>query len=76
MNAEILRWILAGFVVVMFALAISYLMRRRLTPLESLLWGSFALLVPVLGPFLVIVARPGQRGRERSDMIRRRRTTY
>jgi hypothetical protein len=34
--------------------------RRQLTLRQSLAWGVFALLVPVLGPLLVIALRPGK----------------
>jgi hypothetical protein len=49
-------------------LALMYLRRRRMTSRAHALWGIFALLVPVLGPFLVIAAQPGgRRPRPRGD---------
>ncbi len=61
MVPEILRTLLVVYVVVAFILAVFYLLRRNLTPLEFVLWGGLALLVPVFGPFFVIAARPGPR---------------
>lgn len=40
-------------------LAMLYLRERRLTALAYALWGLLALCLPLLGPMLVIVARPG-----------------
>lgn len=76
MNAEILRALMAGFIVAMFALAMLYLSRRQLTWMQIAAWGLIALLVPVLGPFLVIVLRPGtarQRAAARDARLRRQR---
>ena len=41
-------------------LAVLFLRGRQSTVYEYLLWGLLALLLPVLGPYLVIVSRPGQ----------------
>jgi hypothetical protein len=41
-------------------LAVLFLRGRKLTVFQYLLWGLLALLLPVLGPYLVIAARPGQ----------------
>ena len=60
MPAEPLRLLLAIFLIVMFGIALLYLSRRQLTLRQSLAWGVFALLVPVLGPLLVIALRPGK----------------
>ena len=59
MSAEILHVLLAGFVIVMFVLAMHFLSRRSLTRAQIAAWGLFALFIPVLGPFPVILARPG-----------------
>lgn len=40
-------------------LALVYLRQRRLSPSSYCIWGMLAVLVPVLGPFLVIANRPG-----------------
>jgi hypothetical protein len=59
MTAERMRLLLVLFLLAMFVLALLYLRRRPLTRLEFAAWGLFALLVPALGPFLVILAKPG-----------------
>ncbi|MDI6768093.1 MAG: hypothetical protein QMD04_00285 [Anaerolineales bacterium] len=65
MDAETLRLLLAGFLVAMYILAILYLRRRNLTLGEYAFWGLFALFIPALGPFLVIISRPGNIRRSR-----------
>lgn len=55
-----LRLLLAGFLVAMYILAMFYLRRRRLSLAAYAFWGLFALLIPALGPFLLILARPGK----------------
>jgi hypothetical protein len=40
-------------------IAIFYLRRRQLSWTGYLLWGIIAL-IPLMGPFLVILGRPGQ----------------
>jgi hypothetical protein len=72
MTAGILGLLLAVFLIAMVILALLYLRRRPLTPLQAAAWGLFALLVPALGPFLVILARPG-RSRPRAEIVRARR---
>jgi hypothetical protein len=72
MTAGTLRVMLAVFLVAMFVLAMLYLSRRPLTPVQMAAWGLFALLVPALGPFLVILARPGK-SRPRAEIVRSRR---
>ena len=72
MNTETLRLMLTGYLVAMFVLAILYLRRRPLTGIQFAAWGLFALLIPALGPFLVILARPGNY-RKRAEIVRARR---
>ncbi len=60
MDAETLRLLLAGFLVAMYILAMFYLRRRELSLAAYTFWGLFALLIPALGPFLLILARPGR----------------
>jgi hypothetical protein len=60
MTAEALRALLAVFLMGMFLLALVYLDQRKLNLREFLLWGLFALLIPALGPFLVIALSPGK----------------
>lgn len=61
MTANTLRMLLFGCLVMMIVLAGLYLRRRRLSTGQYLLWGLLALLVPLLGPYLVIAAQPGER---------------
>ncbi|MGQ9833151.1 MAG: hypothetical protein ACUVRJ_05050 [Candidatus Villigracilaceae bacterium] len=60
MTAEGLRALLIAFLVIMYLLAIFYLRRRKLSPGAYIFWGLLALLLPALGSFLVILARPGE----------------
>lgn len=55
-----MRWSLFICIVVMDILAAFYLRRRKLSPRAYLGWGLFALFLPLIGPFLVILSRPGQ----------------
>jgi hypothetical protein len=57
---EIIRLVLLADILVMLFLAVFYLRQRRLSVLEFFIWVLLALVVPVLGPFLVIAARPGR----------------
>lgn len=61
MTIETLRLIFLFYLIVAFVLAIFYLRRCQLSFGEYVLWGLFALVVPVLGPFLVILSKPGKR---------------
>lgn len=46
--------------IVIALLAFAFLRTRRLSLEGYLLWGILALLVPLLGPFLVILCKPGK----------------
>lgn len=59
MTAEHLRTLLTVFLIAMYLLAMLYLRRRRLKIGMYLFWGLIALTIPALGPFLVILAKPG-----------------
>ena len=61
MSIETLRLILVSYLFASFFLAIFYLRNRNLSFGEYTLWGLFALLIPALGPFIVILSRPGKR---------------
>jgi hypothetical protein len=65
MTAETLRLLLTVFLVAMYVLVMLYLRGRRLTLGQLAAWGLLALLVPALGPFLIILFRPGSSGRIR-----------
>ena len=72
MNAETLRLLLAGILVAMYVLAILYLRRQPSTFSHYMLWGLFALLVPALGPFLVILLQPGKSAQRKTNPFYRR----
>ena len=59
MFPEAFTILLPLYCVAALGLALTYLRRRRMTSRAQVLLGIFALLVPVLGPFLVIAAQPG-----------------
>lgn len=76
MNAETLRTLLIVFFVTIFFVSISYLQRRKMSFWAYAFWGTFALLLPALGPFFVIAYRPGEleprkRSRQKSGSKRR-----
>ena len=54
-----LRALLIIDIVAMAALAFVYLRQRRLSWQQYCCWGLLALVLPLLGPFLVILTRPG-----------------
>ncbi len=60
-GADVLRMMLMVCIAGMFALAMVYLVQRRLAWHQYLGWGLVALIFPILGPFLVIANRPGVR---------------
>ena len=59
MFPEAFHILLPLYFVAAFGLALAYLRRRRMSLRAYALWVSFALLVPALGPFLVIAVQPG-----------------
>jgi membrane-bound metal-dependent hydrolase YbcI (DUF457 family) len=59
MTSELMLIIFILYLLLSLALAVAYLLRRRLTPGEWFFWGLVAVFLPVLGPFVVIAARPG-----------------
>ena len=72
MTAEYLRTLLTVFLVAMYLLAMLYLRRRRLSLGAYVFWGLMALAIPALGPFLVILAQPGEsRSRPKFHPVRR-----
>jgi len=70
MTPETIRIMLLSYLIIQFLLAIFYLRGRNLSFGEYTLWGLLALLIPALGPFLVIVSRPGQRSKKRRQAPR------
>lgn len=61
----LLRILLIATLVSMAVLAVLFLRQRKLSLAAYLGWGLLALVVPGLGPFVVILARPG---RQRLDL--------
>jgi len=59
-SPDTMRIIIFGCVLSMNLLAAFYLRRRDLSPLAFTAWGLFALILPLLGPFLVIWFQPGE----------------
>ena len=59
-SPDTMRTLLVGCMAGMALLAAFYLRRRQLGTGAFILWGLLALLVPLLGPFLVILNHPGQ----------------
>ncbi|UCH59929.1 MAG: hypothetical protein JSV61_00220 [Anaerolineales bacterium] len=57
---DTMRLIMAVCLLGMALLSVFYLRKRALTYLEYLGWGLLIILVPLLGPFLVIYLRPGR----------------
>ena len=71
-EAAFLRFLLVFYSVSAFIVAVAYLRYRRAVLLDYLLWGTVAVTVPVLGPFLVIAARPGPRKHTRKPSTKKR----
>jgi hypothetical protein len=59
LSAETMRYLLAAFLIGMAFLALLFLRRRELTTSQIVGWGLLIVLVPLLGPFLVIAIKPG-----------------
>jgi hypothetical protein len=60
-ETEILRMLLLAVMLAMALLALIYLQGRRLAWWQQVGWGLLILLLPLLGPFLAIWARPGRK---------------
>jgi hypothetical protein len=61
MDYQFMRTLLVLYAIGAVALTFTYLRYRLCSGLEYALWGTVAIALPVLGPFLVIAARPGPR---------------
>jgi hypothetical protein len=73
LTRELMRLLIIVCLVGMALLAVFYLRTRRMTLVAYISWGLLALLVPLLGPFLVILSQPGERiPRLRKNKTRRR----
>jgi hypothetical protein len=60
MTASIVRLMLIADLILMALLALVFIRQRRMSWFAYLGWGLLAICVPVIGPFLVISARPGE----------------
>lgn len=59
-TGDTLRLLLFVCLIGMLLLAVLYLRRRKLPRFSYLLWGLLAIMLPILGPYLVIAMRPGE----------------
>lgn len=59
-TADIIRALLVVVMLAQALLAMLYLRTRRLPWDGYLAWGLLTLLIPILGPCLVIACRPGE----------------
>ena len=59
--SETIRILLVGCLFFMTFLAVLFLRQRRLSWKAYFAWGLLAVLLPAIGPFLVILAHPGQK---------------
>ena len=59
-SPDTMRALLVGCMAGMALLAAFYLRRRDMSTWGYIGWGLLALLVPLLGPFLVVLHQPGR----------------
>jgi len=59
LSPDVMRAFLMICLFGMALLAAFYLRRRSLTLIEYISWGMLLILLPLIGPFLVIMLRPG-----------------
>jgi hypothetical protein len=59
-TADVVRTLLIVDIVGLALLALVYLWQRRMSRMQILGWSVLALVVPVMGPFMVIASRPGK----------------
>ena len=69
--SETIRILLVGCLFLMSLLAVLFLRQRRLSWTAYCAWGLLAVLLPAIGPFLVILAHPGQKKRTFSLTVRK-----
>jgi hypothetical protein len=55
-----MRYLLLACLIGMVLLAGLYLRRRKLSMAELILCGALIILVPLLGPYLVLLMQPGE----------------
>ncbi len=59
-SPDLMRFLLVLCILAMVMLSAFFLRQRRLAPLAYAAWGLCAILIPIVGPFIVIWMRPGQ----------------
>ena len=59
-TTDTLRVLLYVVLFGMLLIAVLYLRQRKLSKAAYVLWGILALIVPVVGPYIVIASRPGE----------------
>ncbi len=62
-SPDVLRSLLVLYPLIMACLAALYLRRRRLSFSAYLAWGLLIVFLPLVGPFLVLLAGPGRTAR-------------
>jgi hypothetical protein len=72
-SPDILRALLILCQFGMATLALLFLRTRILSLAEYIVWGLVALLVPYLGPFLVILSKPGLKQKDKMQGIDRQK---
>jgi hypothetical protein len=60
LSPEFVRWVILIGLLSIACLTCLYLRRRSLTPQAYLSWGLLAILLPLIGPFLVLLNKPGK----------------
>jgi len=61
LTPEFVRWVMLIGLLSIACLTCLYLRRRNLTARAYLTWGLLAILFPLIGPFLVLLSKPGKR---------------
>ena len=60
LSPDLMRSLLLVCMLTLAILSIYYLRQRDLTHLAYFFWGLIAILVPIIGPFVVIWRNPGE----------------
>ena len=60
LSPDLMRSLLLVCMLTLAILAICYLRQRELTQPAYFFWGLIAILIPIIGPFVVIWMKPGE----------------
>lgn len=61
MPAEtVIKAFLFAVILLLAGMALGYLWKRKLPPAGYIFWGLVALVIPVMGPILLIALHPGE----------------